>query len=89
MLVRDRFNGDAPKVYGAAHLSRKTYSSIIGNELRPVSKPTAILLALGLRLGYEEACKLIGKAGYAFSDFILADVIVSPASRRGYTMSTE
>ena len=83
MLVRDRFNGNAPEVYGAAHLSRKTYSSIIGNELRPVSKPTAILLALGLRLGYEEACQFIGKAGYAFSDFILVDVIVSSCIKAG------
>ena len=34
LYVRDRFGGNAPRIYGAAHLSRKTYSSIIGNELR-------------------------------------------------------
>lgn len=35
--VNERFGGDAPKVYAAAKISRKTYSAIVGNELRPVS----------------------------------------------------
>ena len=77
IYVRDRFGGDAPKVYTAAHVSRKTYSSIVSNELRPVSKTTAILLALGLRLKYWEAVKFIRSAGFAFSEFILEDVVVS------------
>lgn len=83
ILVRDRFGGDAPKVYGAAHLSRKTYSSIIGNELRPVSKHTAMAFALGLRLNYSEAVELLKSAGFAFSEFILEDIIVESCIKAG------
>ena len=83
MYVRDRFDGDAPKVYIAAHVSRKTYSSIVSNELRPVSKPTAILLALGLRLNFEEAEEFIKSAGFAFSAFILEDIVVSACIKAG------
>ena len=83
MYVRDRFGGDAPKVYIAAHVSRKTYSSIVSNELRPVSKPTAILLALGLRLNFKEAEEFIKSAGFAFSGFILEDIVVSACIKAG------
>ena len=73
--VRDRFGGDAPAVYRAAHVSRKTYSAIISNELRAVSKDTAIAFALALHLPRDEAEALLRSAGYAFSDFILEDMI--------------
>ena len=74
--VRDRFGGDAPTVYRAAHVSRKTYSAIISNELRAVSKPTAIAFALALGLSDKEFTGFIRSAGYALSDFILGDMIV-------------
>ena len=74
--VNERFGGDAPKVYAAAKISRKTYSSIVGNELRPVSKQTAIQLALALRLSRTEADVFLKAAGFAFSPAILEDIIV-------------
>jgi len=74
--VNERFGGDAPKVYAAAKISRKTYSAIVGNELRPVSKQTAIQLALALKLSRTEADTFIKAAGFAFSPAILEDIIV-------------
>ena len=74
--VNERFGGDAPKVYAAAKISRKTYSAIVGNELRPVSKQTAIQLSLALKLSRTEADTFIQAAGFAFSPAILEDIIV-------------
>ena len=74
--VNERFGGDAPKVYNAAHVNRKTYSAIVGNELRPVSKTTAVQFALALHLTRAEADEFIKSAGYAFSAAILEDIIV-------------
>ena len=76
LYIRDRFGNDAPCVYQAAHVSRQTYSSIIGNELRPVSKPTAIAFALALGLSEGETDELLKSAGYALSNFLLEDMIV-------------
>lgn len=83
LFVRDRFGGDAPSIYKAARISRKTYSAIVSNELRPVSKPTAVAFALALRLDLKEAKRLIGSAGFAFSDFLLDDIVVSSCIRAG------
>ena len=74
--VNERFGGDAPKVYAAAKISRKTYSAIVGNELRPVSKQTAIQFALALKLSRTEADAFLKAAGFAFSPAILEDIIV-------------
>ena len=74
--VNERFGGDAPKVYAAAKISRKTYSAIVGNELRPVSKQTAIQLALALKLSRTEADAFLKAAGFAFSPAIIEDIIV-------------
>ncbi len=74
--VNERFGGDAPKVYNAAHVNRKTYSAIVGNELRPVSKTTAVQFALALNLTRAEADEFVKSAGYAFSPAILEDIIV-------------
>ena len=74
--VNERFGGDAPKVYAVAKISRKTYSAIAGNELRPVSKQTAIQLALALKLSRTEADAFLKAAGFAFSPAILEDIIV-------------
>ena len=74
--VNERFGGDAPKVYNAAHVSRKTYSAIAGNELRPVSKAIAVQFALALNLTRTEADAFLKAAGYAFSPAILEDIIV-------------
>ena len=74
--VNERFGGDAPKVYNAAHVSRKTYSAIAGNELRPVSKAVAVQFVLALQLTRAEADAFLKAAGYAFSPAILEDIIV-------------
>ena len=74
--VNERFGGDAPKVYNAAHVSRKTYSAIAGNELRPVSKAISVQFALALQLTRSEADEFLKAAGYAFSPAILEDIIV-------------
>ena len=74
--VNERFGGDAPKVYNAAHVSRKTYSAIAGNGLRPVSKAVAVQFALALQLTRLEADEFLKAAGYAFSPTILEDIIV-------------
>ena len=74
--INERFGGDAPKVYNAAHVSRKTYSAIAGNELRPVSKAIAVQFALALNLTRTEADTFLKAAGYAFSPAILEDIIV-------------
>lgn len=74
--VRDRFANDAPSIYRRAHVSRKTYSAIVSNELRAVSKQTAIMFALALCLPYKEAEVLLEAAGFALSNFILEDVII-------------
>ena len=81
--VNERFGGDAPKVYTAAKISRKTYSAIVGNELRPVSKQTAIQLALALKLSRTEADAFLKAAGFAFSPAILEDIIVCACMASG------
>ena len=74
--VNERFGGDAPKVYTVAHVSRKTYSAIAGNELCPVSKAIAVQFALALQLTRPEADAFLKAAGYAFSTAILEDIII-------------
>ena len=81
--VNERFGGDAPKVYAAAKISRKTYSAIVGNELRPVSKQTAIQLALALKLSRTEADAFLKAAGFSFSPAILEDIIVCACMASG------
>lgn len=83
ILVRDRFGNDAPSIYRAAHVSRKTYSSIVSNELRPVSKQTAVAFALALRLSQHETVELLKSAGFSLSDFILEDMIVKVCIQTG------
>ena len=73
--VRDRYDGDAPRVYHAARINRKTYSAIVGNELRPVSKRTAVAFAFALELPRDEADDLLQSAGFALSPSILEDMV--------------
>jgi hypothetical protein len=76
IAVRDKFNNDAPKVYTAANVSRQAYSQIISNEMRPVSKRTAIRFAFALKSTPEEAVILLKSAGYAFSNSLTEDFIL-------------
>ena len=75
IYVRDRFNNDAPRVYRAAHISRKTYSAIISNELRPVSRRTAMAFAFALRLSRSESEDFLRSAGFSLSLASLEDII--------------
>ena len=71
--VRDR-GGDAPSVYTAARIDRRTYSSIVSHPFRPVSKRTAIQFALALHLERPDADALLLAAGYALSPSIPEDI---------------
>ena len=73
--VRDRYDNNAPAIYKAAYLSRKTYSAIISDENHVVSKRTAIQLAFALRLSREEADLLLHAAGYHLSRSVIEDII--------------
>ena len=81
--IRDRHEGDAPSVYAAAQVDRRTYSAIISDPFRPVSKRTALLFALALRLGREEADGLLRSAGFALSPAIPEDVVCAEFIARG------
>ena len=59
----------------AARINRKTYSAIVGNELRPVSKRTAVAFAFALELPRDEADDLLRSAGFALSPSILEDMV--------------
>ena len=73
--IRERMDGDAPSVYNAARIDRRTYSSIVSNPFRAVSKRTAIQFALALRLGRSETDRLLLAAGYALSPAIPEDTV--------------
>lgn len=75
--IRERNGGDAPAVYSAARIDRRTYSAIVSNPFRAVSKRTAIQFALALRLGRGDADRLLLAAGYALSPAIPEDVVVA------------
>ena len=67
--------GDAPAVYTAARIDRRTYSSIISHPFRQVSKRTAVQFALALRLDRKAADELLLAAGFALSPVIPEDVV--------------
>lgn len=72
-----RLRGETPAlVYKRAHIDRKLFSKIKTDPDYIPSKKTVISLALALKLSYEEAQMLLGRAGYTLSKGILSDVIV-------------
>ena len=80
--VRDRRDGDAPSVYTAAWLDRRTWSAIVSNPMRPVAKRTAVQFALALRLTLPEAQSLLSRAGYTLSHSYLSDILVEYCIRQ-------
>ena len=72
------------QVYKAAHVDRKLFSKIATKPDYSLSKNTAMSLALGLHLDFEEAQDLIGRAGYSFSRAIRKDVILEYFFRKRY-----
>ena len=81
--VRDRFGGDAPSVYRAARINRKTYSAIISDELRAVSKRTAVAFALALKLSRTDADEFLRAAGFALSSSIREDMVFNACIEAG------
>ena len=81
--VRDRFGGDAPSVYRAVRINRKTYSAIISDELRVVSKRTAVAFALALKLSRTEADEFLRAAGFALSSSIREDMVFNACIEAG------
>ncbi len=75
--IRERNGGDAPAIYSAARIDRRTYSAIVSNPFRAVSKRTAIQFALALRLERGDADRLLLAAGYALSPAIPEDIVVA------------
>ena len=73
--VRDRLGGNAPAVYTAAWLDRRTWSAIVSDPQRPVAKRTVVQFALALHLTRAEADELLLAAGYALSPAIAEDVV--------------
>lgn len=60
--IRER-GGNAPAVYTAARIDRRTYSSIISNPFRLVPKRTVLQFAVALRLSREQADGLLRAVG--------------------------
>lgn len=83
ILVRDRFDNNAPRIYKAAYLSRKTYSAIISDEAHAVSKRTAIQLAFALQLSRSDADLLLHAAGYHLSRSVVEDMIFDACLEAG------
>lgn len=81
--VRDRFDNNAPRIYKAAYLSRKTYSAIISDEAHAVSKRTAIQLAFALQLSRSDADLLLHAAGYHLSRSVVEDMIFDACLEAG------
>ena len=80
--VRER-GGDAPSVYKAARIDRRTYGSIISHPFRPVAKRTAIQFAIALRLDRDGADELLRSAGFALSPVIPEDIVFAEAIAAG------
>lgn len=72
-FVRERRAGDAPYVYNAAWINRRTWSAIVTDPDRPVAKRTAIQFALSLHLDRGDATRLLNAAGYTLSPAIKED----------------
>ena len=80
--IRDH-GGDAPTIYKAARIDRRTYSSIISHPFRPVAKRTAVQFAIALRLDRDGADELLRSAGFALSPAIPEDMVFAEAIAEG------
>ena len=63
-------------VYGDAYVTKQRFSKIITGNTHP-SKQTALCLAVGAKMTFPEAVRLLSLAGYTFSDTDKTDIIFS------------
>lgn len=74
---------DNAECYTRAHINRRVFSKIIGPSDYRAGKKTVCALILALELPYEEAEKMLMKAGFAFSDEQVSDRIIKYCICRG------
>ena len=79
MLLRIMKEQDltGPEVYKPANVSKSVFSKLASDRDHTPRKHIALALAISLKLGQEEMKDFLAKAGYALSDYIRSDVIVS------------
>jgi len=73
--VRARCHGYSSIAYNAAWINRRTWSAIMSDPQRSVSKRTAVQFVFALRLSRAEADELLLAAGYALSPALADDQV--------------
>ena len=63
-------------VYKRANVDRKLFSKIRNDKYYQPKKITAIALAIGLKLNFDETLDFIGKAGYTLTHSSVFDIII-------------
>ncbi|MBR1645811.1 MAG: hypothetical protein IJ685_03440 [Selenomonadaceae bacterium] len=72
----DERNANPVEVYKRAHLNRRFLSKLRTNRYYKPHKRTIFIIAFGLKLNLAETEDLLNRAGYSFSDYDMADVII-------------
>ena len=77
MFLISEKNLENIEVYNASGIGKKTFSKIKNNADYHPKKLTALCLCIGAKLNMDQSKDLLQKAGYAFSNSDLIDVIFS------------